>query len=315
MLEVLVIADRPGWAIERKTDNLVRVLGDRHQMVKRFQSDVQESDLDRADLVQVYFWMQFGKMERLDEAFGRNARKLLVGVCGHVDLAAQRREPGIARLRQARAVFANNPRLREETGALLARPVFLTPNGVDTTFFSPGRTAGARRTLRAGWAGSLGNQGPLHRGFHDLIEPAVAAVPGAELATAVREVRWRGMAEMREFYRSLDVYLCASLSEGTPNPCLEAAACGVPVVTTRVGSMPEFVRDGVNGFFVDRDVADIREKLARLAIDPGLRAAMGAAARRTALEWDWTRMAEAYDAMYRSVASGENDGSGERAPG
>jgi len=44
---------------------------------------------------------------------------------------------------------------------------------------------------------------------------------------------------MVEFYRSLDVYVCASRSEGTPNPCLEAAACGLPVVTTRVWAAPK----------------------------------------------------------------------------
>jgi hypothetical protein len=301
MLTILLIADRPGWAIERKADNLRRVLGARHRLVKRFQDDVREEDLEGADFVQVFFWMQFNKMARLEEAFARIAPRLLLGVCSHADLVAWRREPGIARLRQARAVFANNPRLRDETEGAIGRPVFLTPNGVDTAFFSPGRAAQPSRRLRVGWAGSLANHGPQHRGFHDLIEPAVASTPGAELAAAIREERWRGMEEMRAFYRSLDVYVCASRDEGTPNPCLEAAACGVPIVTTPVGNMPEFIRDGVNGFFVERNVADIRKKLLRLAADSGLRAAMGAAARRAAEAWDWANMAEGYDAMYRSI--------------
>jgi glycosyltransferase involved in cell wall biosynthesis len=302
MLDILLIADRPGWAVERKADNLLRVLGSRHRLVKRFQDDVREEDLARADFVQVFFWMQFNKMGRLDEAFARVAPKVLLGVCSHASLAARRREPGIACLRRARAVFANNPRLRDETEAAIGSPVFLTPNGVDTTFFFPGEARRSPRRLRVGWAGSLANHGPQHRGFHDLIEPAVASIPDAELVAAIREEHWRGMEEMRAFYRSLDVYLCASRDEGTPNPCLEAAACGVPIVTTPVGNMPEFIRDGVNGFFVERDVADIRGKLLRLALDRGLRAAMGTAARRTAEAWDWVHMAEAYDEMYRSIS-------------
>ena len=75
---------------------------------------------------------------------------------------------------------------------------------------------------------------------------------GAELCLAAREERWRTAAEMVEFYHSLDVYVCASRSEGTPNPCLEAAACGLPVITTAVGNMPELIRDGHNGFLVER---------------------------------------------------------------
>ena len=65
-----------------------------------------------------------------------------------------------------------------------------------------------------------------------------------QLLTAAREERWRGPEEMRDFYRSLDVYLCASRSEGAPNTCLEAAACGVPLVTTAVAE--KIVRRSLN---------------------------------------------------------------------
>ncbi|HEX7830870.1 MAG TPA: glycosyltransferase family 4 protein, partial [Thermoanaerobaculia bacterium] len=106
---------------------------------------------------------------------------------------------------------------------------------------------------------------------------------------------------MREFYQSLDVYVCASRSEGTPNPCLEAAASGVPVLTTPVGNMPEFIRDGENGLFVTRDVDDIAAKLRALRDDPELRARMGRAARVTAEAWDWRHQAPHYAEMFRAV--------------
>jgi glycosyltransferase involved in cell wall biosynthesis len=110
---------------------------------------------------------------------------------------------------------------------------------------------------------------------------------------------------MLDFYHSLDVYVCASRSEGTPNPCLEAMACGLPVITTRVGNMPELIRDGENGYLVERNVAAIAEKVARLRDDPVARERMGRAARAAVVEsWDWRRQATRYHAMLQSVLSG-----------
>ena len=206
--------------------------------------------------------------------------------------------------RQTCVQVADARQLLAELGPLLGQPVHYTPNGVDTEFFRPAVPPGPPppvRPLRVGWAGSLTNHGTGHRGVHEFIAPAVAAVEGAELRLAAREQTWRSQEEMLDFYRSLDVYVCASRTEGTPNPCLEAAACGLPVVTTRVGNMPELIRDGENGFFVERDAADIAAKLRRLRDDPGLRERLGRAARATAEPWDWRHQAARYDAMFREV--------------
>ncbi|HEY9233188.1 MAG TPA: glycosyltransferase, partial [Blastocatellia bacterium] len=140
-----------------------------------------------------------------------------------------------------------------------------------------------------------------HRGYDDLIVAAVDSLAGVELLTAAREERWRGPEEMRDFYRSLDVYLCASRSEGAPNTCLEAAACGVPLVTAPVGTMPELIRPCVNGFFVERDVNDISQKLRQLRDDVALRASMAQQIRRDVLAWDWGICAEAYRQMFAEV--------------
>ncbi len=171
----------------------------------------------------------------------------------------------------ASAVFVNNRLLLEEFGPRFRQPVYYTPNGVDTGFFRPargGQAAGAAALLAGRLGGEPDQPGGGHRGVHEFIAPAVAAVDGAELCLAAREEKWRNRREMLDFYHSLDVYVCASRTEGTPNPCLEAAACGLPVITTRVGNMPELIRDGENGFFVERDVADIAGKLAPAARRP-----------------------------------------------
>lgn len=299
---IVAIADRPGWAIDSKTQNLQRALAGRFEIVQRFQHDVTEADIDAADIVLIFYWLEILKMLLLPESvLARRADRLLIGICSHAELEGQFREPGLATLnRLARAVFVNNRRLEHEYAPLVGVPVHYTPNGVDTTFFCPLPEPRPRRAgeLRVGWAGSLENHGAALRGFHDVIEPAVAAVPGAILLTAVREQRWRSRDEMRDFYRGLDIYVCASRSEGTPNPCLEAAACGVPLVTTRVGNMPELISEGENGFFFDGSAEALANKLTLLRDTPSLVSRMATRIRATIRDWDWSVQAENYARLF-----------------
>jgi glycosyltransferase involved in cell wall biosynthesis len=301
---VLAIVDRPDWAIDHKARNLQRVLADRYDIVRRFQDRFTEQDVRAADIVLIFYWLELRKMHLPRTVLAANRDRLVMGICSHTELEGARRERGLTVLRRLpRAVFVNNRSLEREYASLLTVPVHYTPNGVDTTFFCPSAEPEPARSaeLRVGWAGSLENHGAAHRRFHEVIEPAVSAIPGATLETAVREQRWRDQDQMLEFYRGLDVYVCASVSEGSPNPCLEAAACGVPVVTTRVGNMPEFIEEGVNGLFFDGTVGQLVDRLTLLRDAPATHASMSAAIRTSALAWDWRAQAENYARMFETL--------------
>jgi len=240
---------------------LARVLEDQFEICRRYQDEVVEADLDAADLILIYYWLQIPHLRRLRQSLIRSRHKLVVGICSHWEMESRRRRRAVRTIRDyARAIFVNNHLLSEKYRPLFDVPMFLTPNGVDVEFFTPASPKVRSAILRVGWAGRFDKFEAGYDGYCDFIVPAVNQIADWELVTAIREQVWRSREEMRTFYRSLDAYVCASLGEGTPNPCLEAAACGVPLLTTRVGNMPELIRDGLNGYFIERDQGDIIAK-------------------------------------------------------
>ncbi len=109
----------------------------------------------------------------------------------------------------------------------------------------------------------------------------------------VRAGGYMDQAELRAFYNSGTVYVCASESEGTPNPALEAGACGCTVVSTPVGNMPELITSGVNGELVDHTLD---------AVEAGVRRARsGEAMQDTIRAWSWELAAVRYFDLFRRL--------------
>ncbi len=80
---------------------------------------------------------------------------------------------------------------------------------------------------------------------------------------------------------SADILCHPSLNDGLPNAVVEAIAMEVPIVASRVGGIPEVVRDGVSGLLVPpHDIPGIAKALLELLRKPALAARMGAAARQ-----------------------------------
>ena len=296
---ILIVVDSPHWAHDRKSEALVTWLGDEFDVHKCYHADLRPEALDAADLVVVWYWMQLAGSPAICAALERNSDKLVLGICSHAELEGEKGQQGIAILQQhGCAIFVHNRLLLAQWRRVFETRLYYTPNGVDLDHFRPTTRARRPGPLRIGWAGSLDNFGRDLRGF-DLIEEACATTRDVEFVPAIKEEVHRSPDEMRGWYQDLDVYVCASRSEGTPNPCLEAAASGLPLVTTAVGNMPEFLVDGVGGFFVERSVASIRAALEALAADPVLRARMSLANLARVQDWSWARQAERFRRMFR----------------
>ncbi|WP_215815363.1 glycosyltransferase family 4 protein [Pimelobacter sp. 30-1] len=185
---------------------------------------------------------------------------------------------------------------REHVGVPGTR-VHVVPNGVTDAWLGPAPAPRPARTegpVRAVWVGLMQ---PVKR-VPDLVR-AVAEVPGLELvlvgdgperarveaavaATGTGDrVRFAGyIADPSALVREADLFVLSSAAEASPMALLQAMACGVPAVATRVGGVPEVLRDGVEGLLVrPGDHAQWVAALGALTDDRARREAMGAAAR------------------------------------
>lgn len=198
------------------------------------------------------------------------------------------------------AGFVNNRSMYDD--AMFSLPnLFCCQNGVDEELFQPARSKSGEYV--ACWVGNSGSVGI--KGL-DLIVDAckstnVSLVALDREANRDKEQLLTQEQVRDDVYHNATFYICASVKEGTPNPALEALACGLPVISTRVGNMPEIVRDGFNGFLVDRSaeaIVDAIEKLKKLN-----QGDLARNARSSILEgWTWSQQTEKYVHMFRTLS-------------
>lgn len=129
----------------------------------------------------------------------------------------------------------------------------------------------------------------------------------AALENAVRDLGLSGSVflaglkdDLLPYYRAADVFVLPSISEGLSNSMLEAMACGVSVMASRVGGAREAVEPGVSGCLFDPlNRAELKECLRRHMADRSLAVKMGEQARKTAVtKYSMARVADELMAIY-----------------
>jgi glycosyltransferase involved in cell wall biosynthesis len=110
-------------------------------------------------------------------------------------------------------------------------------------------------------------------------------------------------ADKVRYYNLADVFVQTSKLEGFGLVVAEAMACGVPVVVSRVGSLPEVVADGVTGYLCELDdVGTFAASIMRLLDDDSLRHQMGQAAQVQARQrFDWDEAARSVGVLYENL--------------
>ena len=140
----------------------------------------------------------------------------------------------------------------------------------------------------------LAGDGPL--------KPLVEYAAGKKLLTYLGALpRWRALRVLK----GSDIAVLPSREEGISTVLLEAMACRVPVVATRVGGTVEVVREGVDALLVKPDASEIAEAVKRLLQDREQASRLSENAyRRVGEKYSWERVGGLYLNLYRRLLEG-----------
>jgi hypothetical protein len=209
-------------------------------------------------------------------------------------------------------------------------------NGVDTNLFYPIRDRQKLRTILAlpergfiiTFVGALTKSKGIEElldSFHLLVReekscrllligdgdsyaPIERKVKRGELHKNIIVLGSRPHSEVALYMKTSDLFVLPTHSEGMPNSLLEAMACGLPVVATPVGGVPEVIHDRENGMLVPvQEVSGLYESMLMLVKDKSLRDRMSTAAVNTITQnFSWSKNANDHIKMYQSIFEGRN---------
>jgi len=302
LYRIALLADTEGWAHHIIAAQLARSLPPEFEVsvLYLFDSDYRQRlpvslNPDEYDVIHLMSWRHWDVIRFL----GLPRRKLVTTVHGHRDL------DGVREVSQHFAAISTvSARLFADLRARLPA-LALTPCGVDTQVFYPEACA-PDTPFTFGAVGRCYAEPPERddiKGWRQILEPLAQELQPlrAHYLQVDRSAKVPHGA-MPDFYRACHCYVCCSRSEGNPLPLLEAASCGLPVLSTDVGVAPEIIEEGRNGRIVPRTKAAFAEAIRELSGDRAGCLEMGRRGRQKMLaSRDWSITAGKWAEFYQAV--------------
>lgn len=188
--------------------------------------------------------------------------------------------------------------------------VGVAPNGVDTKEYFPCVPESERRGIGSlfGWgkakdpASTLETMRIVGRRLPDVPRYMFSSGRRPGGARGINFQRLPSLEQARKIYSSCKVWFLSSISEGLPNPILEAMACGCAVVSTACGGPEDIIKGGENGFLVDvGNTQAMAYKIMLLYRNEQLRKKICANAMKTVQEYSWPKAAEKLEKHLYSI--------------
>ena len=272
--KICFIYDIPGWAFQDIALNIKNQLNDYYEI-----DVVQKDNYKEGNDYEVVICFSPGVVPNM---IGND--RLLCGISSH-------KESNIQVMNMHQFGFTNDAALYKR---LICENKYYLPNGVNTKFFSFDGNNSIKN--------SIGAVGTLTRAEHKGMSRIKTI---AELCNVKNNSLFVGAdniltkSQMREYYKTVKVFVVSSISETGPLPLLEAMSMGIPPVVNSVGLVPELIQHGVNGYVVNgyESINQYKHYVELLLNDPDLYRRISINARWSAEKYDWSLMAKGWKTM------------------
>ena len=269
-VKIAIIIDKKGWAYSNIANQIKKNLD------KYYQIDIISMEVFKDNIVKLFLYLSdydlslflwrgliswlysdyskiyidnlgFEYDEFIEQYF--RSKNIVTGVYDHWFLNTETERTEFI-LNNVKDYYVSSKILRNIYERYNKKPSCIIADGVDLNLFKMYDTNRFKnfnqQKLRIGWSGNSkfsDEEDDDLKGLNRVIIPAVKDLIhegyNIELKIADKNIRMIPHEKMPDYYNEIDIYICASRTEGTPNPVLESMACGIPIISTNVGIVSE----------------------------------------------------------------------------
>ncbi len=256
---------------------------------------------DLIDFFDVILLQNVDTLKLIDDNDSDNFKKVITRMG---DIATDKSKHG-EQLKKVGAVVSTNKELHKVAESY-NKNAYMIPNGIDLDLFKPlpVNPYAKSKPFTIGFAGNIHGAGQDYKGWN-IYSSVLNSLYYCDHVEALFNHNQISHDKMPErFYHKLDCIILPSKGEGCSNVTMEALACGVPVLITKVGFHGEFLKHGQNCLFIERTEQSIIDAVNKLINDKELHKRLCNAGRAFAEEYhDINTIAGMYDKVIKSVLS------------
>ena len=327
--KIAIVIDKKGWALENAAEQIKINLYKYYEIDIISMEDFEDNAINLLLYVSGYdliFFMWRGIISWVYSDYSKKIiaklgfeyedflnkylreKNIITAVYDHLFLQTEKERTEFI-LDNVKTYAVCSKKLKEIYNVFEKKPSFIVSDGVDLEIFKMLNKAKyndiENKTVKIGWTGNskfTDEEDDDLKGLNHIIKPAIQELKEegykVDLEIADRNVKMIPHNQMPNYYNKIDIYICASRTEGHPATILEAMACGVPIISTDVGIVSDVFGKNQRKFITKRDMKELKEKIIELITNKKMLKKISDENLVQIRKWSWKKMAKNYKKFF-----------------